>query len=195
MSQDFGYADGLQQLCTMLRLDAQELGVFTQPIPMPGRAGIGLVPQRYLGRGSFATAYAATTPDNERTVVIKLFRSDAVGAAALNREEKTLEALCKDNIKGITKLVGSVAYPPPPAAAAPAAAGLAAAAVPQLLYPTVLVLEPEGVTVERVVRDWQRDTQYRFTRALSCCLLLCATLSWLTFCSAFQMMRYASSWT
>jgi hypothetical protein len=149
----------------MLRLDPQELGVFTQPILM---AGVGLVPLRYLGRGSFATAYAATAPDDERTVVIKLFRSDAVGAAALNREEKTLQELRKRNIKGITNLVGSVVYPPPPAAPA----GLAGA-VPQL-YPTVLVLEPEGVTVERVVRDWQRDTHYRMTRALSR-RLLCST--------------------
>jgi len=160
-SQDFGYADGLQCLCTMLRLDPPELGVFKDPISMPHSPEVGLVPMRYLGRGSFATAYAATKPGGEGTFVIKLFRVDASGARALQCEQQTLLHLGELNIQGVTKLVGSVAYPPQQAAPA-----VAAAVAPS---PTVLVLEPEGVTVDRVVRNWQRATNYRLTRTLSHC--------------------------
>ena len=119
---------------------------------MPGSPAVGLVPMRYLGRGSFATAYAAAKPTGG-TLVIKLFRVGASGARALQCEQQTLLHLAERNVTGVTTLVGSAAYPPRLAAA----------------EPTVLVLEPEGITLERVVRNWQRTTTYRLTRmALHC---------------------------
>ncbi len=170
-SQDLAYHDGLQQLCTMLRLGALELGLFAEPIPMPDVPGVGLVPQRHLGRGSFATAYAATSPQKEHTVVIKLFRSDEAGAAALRCEEATLKKLREHNVKGVTTLVGAVRYPP------------------TQLQPTVLVLQPEGVTVERVLCGG--NSSYRLARAFSGCYLACEVL---TLCS-FQMTISASCYT
>ena len=162
-SQDFGYDDGLQHLCSMLRLNLPELGVFEGPIPMPGNPNVGLLPVRFLGRGSFATAYAAIKPGSEDTVVIKVFRGGANGALALQCEQQTLSHLKEVNIKGVTKLVGSVAYPPQSQVAAAAEAALAPLS-------TMLVLEPEGVTLDRVVRDRQRNTNYRLTCMLSLCL-------------------------
>ena len=149
-SQDYSYEEGLQHLCSMLRLDLPDLGVFADPIPMPGSPGDGLVPIRYLGRGSFATAYAAAKPTGDGFLVIKLFRVGASGACALQCEQQTLLHLAEHNIKGVTTLVGSAAYP----------SRLEAA------EPTALVLEPEGVTLERVVRNKQRTTKYRLTRML-----------------------------
>ncbi len=150
-SQDFGYSDGLSCLCSMLRLDFAELGLLKQPIPMPHAPGVGLVPTRYLGRGTFATAYAAAKPAGDDTVVIKLFRGDASGARALLCEQEILQHLEECKVQGITKLVGRVAYQP------------GAPAIQATPAPAVLVLEPEGVTLDRVVRNRQRDTNYRLT--------------------------------
>lgn len=155
----------------MLRLGALELGLFAEPIPMPDMPGVGLVPQRHLGRGSFATAYAATSLQKEHTVVIKLFRSDEAGAAALCCEEATLKKLREHNVKGVTTLVGAVRYPP------------------TQLQPTVLVVQPEGVTVERVLCGG--NSSYRLARAFSGCYPACEVL---TLCS-FQMTISASCYT
>lgn len=143
MSYDLDYPNGIQQLCYMLQLDAKELGFFPEPIPMPGHANVGLLPERFLGRGAHATAYAAPVDGDHRTIVIKLFRHDSGQAFAT--EIRVLQSLNEANIEGITRLLGSAAYPP------------------TLVVPNVLLLEPEGVTLERALEP-QLVPQRRLTR-------------------------------
>ena len=142
-SYDYSYADGLPILCAMLRQNFEETCMFRGPIPLPASSD-QLVPNRYLGRGTFATAYAAVKePVDGSTYIVKLYRAQHAGALA--HEQQMLQHLNLRNVKGVTKFICSAKYPP-------------AAATP-----TVLVLQPEGITVERALRA--KDP--RFTRMCS----------------------------
>ena len=128
MSHDFDYKDGLPRLCSMLRLQPSDLGVFFAPFSLNGSQ---YVPSQHLGRGSFATVYAALAPAGG-VVAIKLFRA-AVGHTALEHEESVLKQLAKENVQGITRLLGKVNYPAAEA------------------HATALVVQPVGVTLCAVV--------------------------------------------
>lgn len=128
MSHDFDYKDGLPRLCSMLRLQPSDLGVIFAPLSLDGSQ---YVPSQHLGRGNFATVYAALAPAGGM-VAIKLFRA-AVGHTALEHEESVLKQLAKGNVQGVPRLLGKINY-------------LAAEA-----HATALVMQPVGVTLRAVV--------------------------------------------